>query len=441
MVHRRAILGALCASLFLPASAGAAFPDDGRRWRQVTETTGLTASQVAAVCPRDGESRCSGLAGGRDLTGWIWATDAQVVSLMGHYEPAILTAEPPQISAPEYLIQAITFLEDMRPTFFFSGYPTTVSNVSGWTASGNVASAGYQHPIFSGSFGAGFAAADEPSSWRGAWFWRPATDDITKPVVRANVNGTLGNNGWYRGDATVTWEVSDPDSEVTETTGCDAATVTADTAGTAFTCTATSGGGTTAVSTTVMRDTVPPVITCGTPAPTFTPNQVGGVPVSWSDALSGPPLGQSNLLANTNVAGSFFVNAVAVDRAGNRATQPCPYTVGIPNCNGKTPTIVGTGLNNTITGTNGNDVIQALGGNDTIDGRGGNDTICGGDHIDTIRGGDGADWIDGGTHNDDLNGGNGDDFLDGGPGSDSLRGDGGRDTCVGWEVRNSSCEA
>ena len=90
-----------------------------------------------------------------------------------------------------------------------------------------------------------------------------------------------------------------------------------------------------------------------------------------------------NLLANTNAPGSFTVTAVAVDRAGNRATQACPYTVGIPLCNGKAPTIVGTGLANSINGTNGPDVIQALGGNDVIDGRGGNDTICGGDHRTT----------------------------------------------------------
>ena len=415
----RAVVAALCAFLLFPAVAGAAFPQDGKRWRQVQDTTGVTAAQVAAVCPSDGSSRCSGVAGGRDLTGWIWATDAQVIALMGHYEPSILTADPPSVSGVPVMFTAMNFITDMRATFSFSGYPTTIAFVSGWTASGHVAGAGYQHPIFDGNFGIS-SAPDEPAYYRGAWFWRPAADDITAPVVRADVSGTLGTQDWYRSDVSVSWEVSDPDSPVAF--DCPPATVTADTAGTTFTCSATSGGGTTTVSTTVKRDTVAPVITCGTPAPTFTPNQVGGVPVTWSDVLSGPPNGSSNLLANTNVAGSFTVTAVAVDRAGNRATQPCPYTVGIPMCNGKLPTIVGTGLANTINGTNGPDVIQALGGNDTIDGRGGNDTICGGDHQDDIRGGDGDDW------------------LDGGAGSDSLRGDGGRDTCIAWELRNSSCE-
>jgi Ca2+-binding RTX toxin-like protein len=216
--------------------------------------------------------------------------------------------------------------------------------------------------------------------------------------------------------------------------------VTADTAGLTLTCSATSGGGTTTVSTVVKRDTVAPTVACGTPAPTFTPNQVGAVTATYTDGLSGPPSGSMNILANTNTVGNFTATLAAVDRAGNRTAKACPYSVGIPACNGKTPTIVGTGLNNVITGTAGNDVIQGLGGNDTIDGRGGNDTICGGDHVDKVLGGDGADWIDGGAHNDDLNGGNGDDFLDGGLGSDSLRGDGGRDTCISGEVRTSSCE-
>jgi hypothetical protein len=113
MVHRRTV-PALCVTVVVSALAWAApamaaFPDDGKRWRQLTQTTGMTWSQVAAVCPRDGVSRCSGSIGSRDLTGWVWATDAQVVALMGHYVPAILTADPPSVSGPEYLIQAIGF--------------------------------------------------------------------------------------------------------------------------------------------------------------------------------------------------------------------------------------------------------------------------------------------------------------------------------------------
>ena len=63
MVHRRAFAASwsttlVAAVLALAGPAAAAFPDDGKLWRQVTDTTGLTWNQVAGVCPRDGASRC-----------------------------------------------------------------------------------------------------------------------------------------------------------------------------------------------------------------------------------------------------------------------------------------------------------------------------------------------------------------------------------------------
>jgi Ca2+-binding RTX toxin-like protein len=408
------------------APAAAAFPQDGKRWRQVTETVGVTWNQVAAVCPADGVSRCSGVAGGRDLTGWIWATDAQVVELMAAYAPDLLGADPPSVSGPQYLFQAMTFLDDMRPTFFFSGYPTTTGSVSGWTASatpGSAAGAGYTHPVFNGSFGAGFSGPpDEPSQFRGAWLWRPASDDITPPVIRPVVSGTAGLNGWYVSDVTVSWEVSDPDSAVTS--DCPATTVTTDTTGTTLTCTATSGGGTTTGSAVVRRDTVRPAVTCASPPQTFEIYQLGAfVSASVTDATSGPasPLAQG--VTNTNAAGTFASALTGTDRAGLRATVSCTYRVVVPTCRGLTATIVGTGANNTLTGTNGPDVIVGLAGADTIEGRGGNDTICGGDGPDTIDAGDGNDWIDGGASADDIRGGSG------------------TDTCISGDRRTSQCEA
>ena len=59
------------------------------------------------------------------------------------------------------MFTAMNFITDMRATFSFSGYPTTIAFVSGWTASGNVAGAGYEHPMFNGNFGIS-SAPDEP---------------------------------------------------------------------------------------------------------------------------------------------------------------------------------------------------------------------------------------------------------------------------------------
>ena len=66
---------ALSASLLF-ANAAFANVDDGqgKEWRQLTETVGLSWTQIAQTCPQDGASPCSGLTGGRDLTGWTWAT-------------------------------------------------------------------------------------------------------------------------------------------------------------------------------------------------------------------------------------------------------------------------------------------------------------------------------------------------------------------------------
>ena len=115
--------------------------------------------------------------------------------------------------------------------------------------------------------------------------------DPTPPVVVSHVAGTLGSNGWYTGDVTVTWSVSDPQSSVT-TNGCGETQITADTPGTAITCSATSDGGTTTATVTVKRDATAPTVAC-TPAPSllWPPNgklaQVD-VEVSVDDATSGP---------------------------------------------------------------------------------------------------------------------------------------------------------
>jgi hypothetical protein len=85
--------------------------------------------------------------------------------------------------------------------------------------------------------------------------------DTTAPVITANVTGTLGNNNWYTSDVNVTWNVSDPETTVTSTTGCGPSSVTSDTAGVTFTCQATSAGGTSSQSVTVKRDATAPNVT------------------------------------------------------------------------------------------------------------------------------------------------------------------------------------
>ncbi len=82
--------------------------------------------------------------------------------------------------------------------------------------------------------------------------------DSTPPLIQPTISGLTGTNGWFRGTVTVTWNVTDPDSPISSSTGCGPATVTADTPGTVITCSATSQGGTSTQSVTIKLDTTPP---------------------------------------------------------------------------------------------------------------------------------------------------------------------------------------
>ena len=50
--------------------------------------------------------------------------------------------------------------------------------------------------------------------------------DPTPPVVTPHFFGTLGLNGWWVSNVTLNWTVEDPESQILETRGCDAVTLT-----------------------------------------------------------------------------------------------------------------------------------------------------------------------------------------------------------------------
>jgi len=420
-----------CVLLCGVTGSAVAFDDGtGKEWRQLYETVGPSWNQIAEVCPRDGVTPCMGSLGSLDLRTWIWATDAQVVALMGLYEPAILTAVPPVLSGDAYFFTANGFLADMRYTFNFATEIDYGESTTGWTSTLDtngvpvIGRSGWGYYPIGGSFSV--APGGDPAvgdAYTGIWLWRPIGPDYWPPVITPSVSGTIRDNGWYVSDVDVSFDVQDPESEIISQNGCDPVSVTADTTEVSFTCEATSAGGTSSASAFVKRDATAPTLTCITPAPVFTLGTFGAtVPATVTDATSGPLVSPATGPANTNAPGNFMASITGYDRAGNARTRSCPYRVTIPRCAGLVPTIVGTGNPDTITGTNGRDIIVGLGGSDTIDGGGGNDVICGNDG------------------NDDLHGGNGNDVIDGGPGSDSIRGDDGRDRCTSGEIRMSSCE-
>jgi hypothetical protein len=211
----------LCVTLAIAALAGGApaaaappenLSDDGtgKRWRQLTQTTGLTPAEIEQVCPRDGATRCSGAVGGRDLTGWIWATGEQVHALLAMYDTALLAEGTRAVGGPEHFGTAIGFLEDMSPTHSVTGYGFHSSFTGGWTSSfeedgsPTSGSAGFGWYPIGGSLGVGSVINADPVQFYGVWQWRPSSDDITPPTITPTVSGTLGSNGWYMSDVSVT---------------------------------------------------------------------------------------------------------------------------------------------------------------------------------------------------------------------------------------------
>lgn len=206
--------------------------------------------------------------------------------------------------------------------------------------------------------------------WSPTWTpipWTPP--DTTPPAIAPTVDGVSGFNGWYTSDVSVSWSVTDPDSEITSRSGCDSRAVTEDTTGVAFTCTATSAGGQTTRSVSVKRDTTAPTVACSvTPAVLWPANHkmwdvtatatasdanawtLKGIDIRSSEADSGlgaddvpndiqgfPPglssSGQLRAERYSKAGRTYTLNFTVADDAGN--TGACATTVSVPHDQGK----------------------------------------------------------------------------------------------------------
>ena len=87
--------------------------------------------------------------------------------------------------------------------------------------------------------------------------------DSTPPVITPSISGTLGNNGWYVSDVSLSWSVVDSESAISSSSGCDAVSIIADQDATTYTCSATSAGGTASESVSIKRDATAPSVSCG----------------------------------------------------------------------------------------------------------------------------------------------------------------------------------
>jgi len=157
----------------------------------------------------------------------------------------------------------------------------------------------------------------------------PLPTDTTPPVIAAVVTGEL-SAGWYTSDVTVSWTITDGESPISGSSGCETVSVTEDTAGVTFTCEATSDGGSASESVTLKRDTTAPEISFSGSAGVYTVDQEVQVSCTTSDTLSGVASANcpgASGRAYTFGVGSTALYASATDVAGNSASQSISFEV------------------------------------------------------------------------------------------------------------------
>lgn len=150
----------------------------------------------------------------------------------------------------------------------------------------------------------------------------------TPPVITPTVAGTQGSDGWFTADVTVTWQVTDDQSAIASTQGCDPANVTVDSSGTMLICGATSAGGRASQAVTVKRDATKPTVVWDMSGPadqaSYSEGQVPPAP-TCTDAVSG--VAECAVTGYVTTVGTHTVSVTATDNAGNTATETRSYTV------------------------------------------------------------------------------------------------------------------
>ena len=156
--------------------------------------------------------------------------------------------------------------------------------------------------------------------------------DATPPVITPVISGVAGDNGWYTSGVNLAWSVTDPESDILWSTGCDPVTLGSDTPDAGFMCHAESGGGVADAETHVKIDQEPPH-TRMTSAPRYDGAQatfefagddnLSGL-AGFECSVDGAPFATCASPYTATVAtGPHEFQVRAVDTAGNR--DPWPF--------------------------------------------------------------------------------------------------------------------
>jgi len=203
------------------------------------------------------------------------------------------------------------------------------------TATGIRISFSNPNPLF--SFCNGLTANQTCNHYRvgefEAYFDGPPPD-TTPPSITSDVIGTVGSNGWYTSNVSLTWTVAEPESTASLVkTGCVDQSITADQSDTDYSCSASSDGGSAGPETvTIKRDATKPTVTYSGNAGTYSVADNVSITCAAADNLSGVA---SNTCTNvTGPAWSFGLgahplSASALDNAGNAGSGSASFTVTV----------------------------------------------------------------------------------------------------------------
>ena len=190
--------------------------------------------------------------------------------------------------------------------------------------------------------------------------------DATPPVIESQVAGTLGDNGWYTSNVSLSWDVSDPESEIKSTTGCGTEQITTDVTAFVRTCTAASEGGESSETVTIKRDATAPTIAYTlTPAPNANGwNKSSPVTVQFQCTDSGSGVAFCTQNGTAAGDGSWPWQGEVRDDAGN--TSDIDFSVNIDTT---APIITGTASPSANTaGWNNTDVTVSFACDDPMSG-------------------------------------------------------------------------
>jgi sugar lactone lactonase YvrE len=326
----------------------------------VTDVAGNSATVSTAAFDVDGTppDLTHFIHGMQGQNGW-YRTDARVVfqavdaensplSYAGECDATLTTDSPgttytcTATSAGGSVTQSVTVRRDTTPPVLTWGAPSPAANDLGWHTT-DVAFPFTLEDATSGLAGTsqgnfdavivpftGPGVSSQISAWdqagnQATFHTPPVNIDRFPPLVNFFVEGTPGSNGWYTSDVQVTWQVVKAPESILAQAGCENGAVTEDTVGTTFSCSVTSGAGTTSRSVTIKRDASAPVLSFGTPSPV--PNAAGwnktnvSIPFTAVDAVSGiAATGTASPLVLSTEGANVTGEVSATDQAGNVAT-------------------------------------------------------------------------------------------------------------------------